>query len=120
MTDTDQWNETPDSAIQEDEWKEIEDEVQIKFEVIGDGFIGRLISMDPPNANGIIQAHLVNVADLAGNHLADRAFLNLTKNQYNKYRVIPMKAMVRDEWTGNLDTGHSSGVPMQVHNVKWK
>lgn len=120
MTDTDQWNEAQDPSIPDDEWKEVEDELMIKFEVIGDGFIGRLIDIDPPNANGIIQAHFVNVTDLTGNHLADRAFLNLTRNQFSKYRSIPMKSTVRDEWTGNLNTGHSSGTPMQVHSVKWK
>lgn len=121
MTDKGDWNEATNGAeANADEWREVESEVQIKFEMIGDGFIGRFTGMDPVNANGITQAHFVNVTDLNGLDIADRAFVNLTRDQINKYRVVPVKAMVRDEWTSDMDTGHSSGNKMQVHKVQWK
>lgn len=121
MATESEWTEATNGAeANADEWREVDAEVQIKFEVIGDGFIGRFTGMDPVNANGITQAHFVNVTDLNGLDIAERAFLNLTRDQINKYRVIPEKSMVRDTWTDNMDTGHSSGNKMQVHKVQWK
>lgn len=124
MTEESGWNQAEaDPTIQSgnlDEWKEVEAEKQIQFEVRGDGFIGRFMGMDPPNATGIIQSHWEDVFDLEGGYMMDSAFLNLTRDLIQKLKKVPAKAMVRIQWTDNLNTGHSSGVPMRIHDVRWK
>lgn len=120
---TDGWTEATTqttSNVVTDEWQEVEAEQQIVIEQIGDGFIGKLMGIDPPNSSGIIQAHWTMVTDLQANYLLDSAFLNLTRDLINKLKKVPTKAMVRVEWTQNLNTGHESGTPMRVYDVRWK
>ena len=86
----------------------------------GDGFVGRYMGMDPPNASGIIQAHFTNVTDLHGDTIADACFLNTTRDLQNKLKKVPVKSMVRALWESSLDTGHESGTKMRVFRVQWK
>lgn len=120
MTTESEWTDTSEGAAANDEWSEVESEAQIVIEVISDGFIGRYMGMDPPNANGIIQAHFNAVLDLQGESIADSAFINATTDLRNKLAKVPSKAIVRAEWVSELDTGHESGNKMRVWNVKWK
>jgi hypothetical protein len=120
MTENAEWqNAENDTAIAE-EWREVESEVQIKVEVIGDGWIGRFMGMDPRNDNGIIQAHFTNVTYLDGAYIADSAFTNVTRDLEQKLKKVPVKSMTRIQWTSSLDTGHVSGTPMRVFTVQWK
>jgi hypothetical protein len=120
MTEQSEWQDTENDAPFEDEWQEVESEVMIKFETQGDGFMARYLGMDPRNANGIIQAHFTNVSDLEAVFIADTAFLNVTRDLENKLRKVPVKSMVRVQWTDSMDTGHESGTPMRVFTVRHK
>lgn len=121
MTDNDQWNDAQDStAPDSDEWNDVAGEVQMNVEAINDGFTGRLIAIDPPNANGIIQAHFTDVNDINSALYLEAAFMNLTRDLVNKLRKVPLKSMVRIQWVSVLNTGHESGTPMRVFDVKWR
>lgn len=116
------WTDATDAALANanDEWRDVEAEAQIILEVEGDGFVGRFMGMDPPNANGIIQAHFTNVTDLHGEAIGGSCFLNTTRDLQNKLKKVPVKAMTRCLWESSLDTGHESGTPMRVFRVQWK
>lgn len=120
MTDQENWNDADNATPDESEWQEVEAEVQIKLEVIGDGFAGRFMGMDPRNASGIIQAHFTNATFLNGAEIAPTAFTNATKDLESKLSKVPVKSMVRIQWVSELDTGHESGNKMRVFKVQWK
>lgn len=119
---TGEWNEASEGAAANnaDEWREVAAEEQIAIEYEGDGWIGRFMGMDPPNANGIVQTHWTNVTSLEGVDIAERAFLNATRDLINKLKTIPEKALVRAQWTHSMDTGHISGTKMRVFKVQWR
>jgi hypothetical protein len=123
MTEQENWKSTDTDdaiAIANDEWQEVEAEVQIVVETEGDGWIGRYMGMDPRNANGIIQAHWTNVEFLTGEYLAKSAFANVTRDLENKLKKVPVKSLTRVQWVSSMDTGHESGNPMRVFRVQWK
>ena len=123
MTAETGWNEaTEGEAANVDLWKDVEAESQLILEITGEGFTGRLIAMDEPNATGIVQIHLVNVEDLDGNSLesGNGCFMNATRDLINKLKKVPLKSFIRVQWIDNLDTGHSSGTKMRVFKVQWR
>lgn len=123
MTDTNtEWTEATNGAEANanDEWQEVEAEQQIAVEFEGDGFVARLMEIDPPNANGIIQSHWSDVYNLNNEWMLGSAFFNLTRDLVNKLKKVPPKSIVRIQWTSSLNTGHSSGTPMRVYDVRWK
>lgn len=114
------WNDATEGADANGEWgAEVEAEVKIALENEGDGFIGRYMGMDDPG-NGIWQAHLTNVTYLNGADIAPSAFTNATTDLKNKLAKVPVKSMVRVEWTSSMDTGHESGTKMRIFKVQWK
>ena len=123
MTEESGWNETTNgAAANEDEWTEAVSETQIILEAIGEGWIGRFMGMDEPNATGIIQTHWTVVTDLDGSSLenGEGCFINATRDLINKLKKVPVKSLVRAQWIDMLDTGHSSGNQMRVFKVQWK
>ena len=120
MTTESQWNEATEGAAANEEWREVESEDQIVMETVGDGFTGRLIRIDPPNANGIVQGHWTNVEALNGEPIGEACFMNITRDLQNKLRRVPIKAFTRIQWVDNLDTGHESGQKMRVFKVQWR
>lgn len=118
---TQEWTEATngDAAnAASDGWNTISEEVQIAFEAIGDGFIGTYVARDVVGNNGMVQFHFENVTDLNGNFIADRAFVNGTRDLVGKFRTIPMRRMVRVEWTSEMNTGQAT--PMRIMSVQWK
>jgi len=119
MTETGEWKDAT-TAGANDEWQDVDAEFQIILEMEGEGFIGRYLGMDPPNANGIVQSHWTTVLDLAGESIADDAFYNTPTDLRNKLKKVPTKAIVRVQWESSMDTGHESGNKMRVFKVQWK
>ena len=118
MTDA-TWNTaTDDNAPETEEWgTEVESEVQMAFETLGDGFTATYLGMDPRNANGIVQAHFENAATLDNEHVGN-AFTNVGRDLENKLNKVPPHRQVRIQWTDNMDTGQAS--PMRVYKVQWR
>ena len=115
------WNEATNGAASNADdagWNTISEEDKIDLEHEGDGFIGTLVRMDPPTANGIVQIHLENVTDLDGNFQSERAFINGTRDLVNKMRTVPLRRQVRAQWTSSQNTGQIS--PMRVFSVAWR
>lgn len=114
---TSEWTEasTGAAANADGGWQEVAEEVQIALENEGDGFIGTYVRKDPPTASGIVQLHFEKVTDLEGNYLADRAFINGTRDLVGKLATVPMRKQVRAQWTHSMDTGQIS--PMRVFAV---
>lgn len=113
------WNETTAGADANSEWNEVLGEGQILLEAEGEGFIGRYLGQDAPNANGIVQSHWDNVTDL--NHApldGDEWFFNLTRDLTRKLTKVPEKSMVRLEWVSSMQTGQKT--PMRVFKVQWR
>lgn len=115
-----QWTEATngEEANSSDGWNTISEEVQIAFETIGDGFIGVYASRDQVGNNGMVQFHFENVTDLDGNPIADRAFVNGTRDLVGKLRTVPFRRTVRAQWTSELPTGQAT--PMRIFKVQWK
>ena len=120
MTSETEWKDSTNVESATDEWQEVDAEFQIILEMEGEGFIGRYLGMDPPNANGIVQSHWTTVLDLAGESIADDAFYNTPTDLRNKLKKVPTKAIVRVQWESSMDTGHESGNKMRVFKVQWK
>ena len=120
MTDA-TWNvATDDNAPQNqnDEWgTEVDAEVQLSFETIGDGFTATFLEMDPRNSSGIVQAHFENAETLDHEHIGN-AFTNVGRDLETKLKKVPHHRQVRIEWISNLDTGQAS--PMRVYKVQWR
>lgn len=118
---TTEWNEATNGAASNAEdtgWNAISEEVKMDLEHEGDGFIGTYVRMDPPTASGIVQLHFENVTDLYGNFIAERAFINGTRDLVNKIRTVPFKRQVKAQWTSSQNTGQIS--PMRVFTVAWR
>lgn len=118
---TQEWTEATngDAAnAASDGWTDVSEEVQIAFETIGDGFIGTYADRDVVGNNGMVQFHFENVTDLNGNPIADRAFVNGTRDLVGKFRTIPQRRTVRVKWISEMNTGQAT--PMRVFSVQWK
>jgi hypothetical protein len=117
---TQEWQESTNGAAENtsDGWAEVSDEVKIDLESEGEGIIGTKVGMDPPNANGIIQAHFENVTDLTDTFVAERALMNAGRDLANKLRIVPNGRQVRIQWRSSLNTGQKS--PMRVYSVQWR
>ena len=76
--------------------------------------------MDTAGESGIKQIHITNAEYLTGETFAAAAFVNATRDLEQKFAKIPVKSMVRVEWTSTMDTGHVSGTPMRIFKVQWK
>lgn len=120
MTEETTWNSATDADADTDEWREVEAEAKIIVETVGDGWQGRYMGMDDPNGNGILQAHFTGATDLNGVDIAERAFVNATRDLQNKLQKVPVKSYVRIQWVSSMNTGHESGTPMRVFKVQWK
>lgn len=105
-----EWHSTEPT---DDDWSNansVATESQLLFDTIGDVFIGRFQGIDPPNANGIVQAHFTN---------ADGDFFtNAGRDLQQKLKKVPYGRFVRIEYTDNLNTGQAT--PMRVYDVKWR
>jgi hypothetical protein len=113
------WTEATNGAdANSDGWTTVSEEVQIAFENEGDGFIGVYASRDTVGQNGMVQFHFENVTDLDGNFIADRAFVNGTRDLVGKLRTVPFRRTVRATWTKSMDTGQAT--PMRIFSVQWK
>lgn len=113
---TQEWQNAEPEA--NSEWgQEVEAESQIVLEVEGDGFTGRLIGVDPPNRNGITQAHIEKAQALTGEIIGD-AFINAGRDLERKLRKVPEGSEIRVQWTSSLDTGQKT--PMRVYTVQWR
>ena len=97
--------------------QEVEAEVQIVLETEGDGFTGRLLEVDAPNRNGIVQAHIEKVYALTGEFIGD-AFINAGRDLERKLRKVPANSEIRVQWTTSMDTGQKT--PMRVYTVQWR
>jgi hypothetical protein len=106
------------TASNGDEWATVDAEQQIALEREGEGIIARLVEIDPPNNNGIVQGHFDNVTDLNGTVLAGDYFMNLSRDLQQKLSKVPLKSTVRLEWTSSMPTGQKT--PMRVFDVKWR
>lgn len=117
---TQEWQDATNGAAANaaEGWQDVSEESQIVLEAIGEGFIGTYVRMDPPTQSGIVQLHFENVTDLEGNFVAERAFINSTRDLTNKIRVVPFRRQVRAQWTSELPTGQIS--PMRVFSVQWR
>jgi hypothetical protein len=116
---TDEWQDATagaDANSVDDGWTAVEDEVQIKLENEGEGFIGTYVSRD--KAGTIDQLHFTNVTDLDGNFIAARAFVNGSRDLVNKINTVPFRRLVRAQWTTSMNTGQIT--PMRVFSVQWK
>jgi hypothetical protein len=114
------WTEATNGAAANsgNDWNVVSDEVQIVLESVGEGFIGTYVRMDTVGANQMTQLHFENVTDLNGNAIADRAFINGSRDLVNKIRTVPFRRQVRAEWTSELPTGQIT--PMRVFSVQWR
>ncbi len=113
------WTEATNGAEANAEgWTTVSEEVQIAFESEGDGFIGVYVSRDAVGQNGMVQFHFENVTDLDNNFVADRAFVNGTRDLVGKLRTVPFRRMVRAQWIKSMDTGQAT--PMRIFSVQWK
>lgn len=119
-TKENEWTESTTAANPDDGWTEVDAEAKIVIEVIGDGFTGRYMGMEQLPDSGIKQVHITNAEFLDGTPLADKAFVNATRDLENKLRNIPIKSMIRVQWISEMDTGHESGTKMRVFKVQWK
>lgn len=120
MTEDTKWNDTGDAIGDTDEWREVEAEAKIIVEQEGDGWQGRYMGMDDPNGNGILQAHFTGVTFLNGTDIAERAFVNATRDLQSKLQKVPVKSYTRIQWVSSMNTGHESGTPMRIFKVQWK
>lgn len=120
MTESKTWNEaTEGAAANGDGWgTTIDAEAQIVLEMEGEGFIGILDEIDPPNQNGIVQVHLSDVSDLTGQFLGENMFINGTRDLINKLKKVPLKSQIRCQWTSSMDTGQRT--PMRVFSVQYR
>lgn len=120
MTTEKTWNESTNGAVANSgDWgTEIEAESQIVLEQVGEGFIGILGEIDRPTQNGIVQIHLSDVSDLAGNFLGENMFINGTRDLVNKLKRVPRNSQVRCQWADSMDTGQST--PMRVFSVQYR
>ena len=108
------WRESEDP-----EWgHEVESESQIVLETEGDGFIATFTELEPPNRNGITQAHFMNVYTLSHEYLGDAMFLNAGRDLERKLKSVPKGAMVRIQWVSSMNTGQKT--PMRVYKVQWR
>jgi hypothetical protein len=111
-----EWTEATSDTTEE--WgNEVESEVMIQLETEGEGFTGRFLEMEPPNRNGITQAHFSNVTTLTGEVIGD-AFINVGRDLERKLTKVPDKAQVRIQWVSSMDTGQKT--PMRVYKVQWR
>lgn len=115
----DTWNESSNGAAANEEWgTEVESESQIVLETEGDGFIATYTEMEPPNRNGITQAHFENIYTLGGDYLGASMFLNAGRDLGRKLKSVPNGRQVRIQWTSSIDTGQNT--PMRVYKVQWR
>lgn len=115
-----EWKEATDettSAVDDNGWSEVQAEVQIVVEKEGDGWTGTLIELEPPNRNGITQAHFENAESLTGEWIGD-SFVNAGRDLERKLSKVPAKSFVRVEWVSSMDTGQKT--PMRVYKVQWR
>lgn len=114
-----QWQEATDetTAGNGDGWSEVESEVQIQLELEGEGFTATFLEMEPPNRNGIVQAHFENAESLAGEWIGD-SFINAGRDLERKLSKVPAKATVRIQWVSSMNTGQKT--PMRVFKVQWR
>lgn len=118
---TQEWTEATNGDVANsasDGWTTVSEEVQIAFENEGDGFIGTYVSRDQVGQNGMVQFHFENVTDLDGNWIADRAFVNGTRDLVGKLRTVPFRRLVRAQWTSSMNTGQTT--PMRIFSIQWK
>jgi (2Fe-2S) ferredoxin len=114
---TQEWQESTNGA---NEWggTEVTEESQIVMETEGEGFTGTYLEMDPPNANGIVQAHIEDGFDLEGQPLGERLFINAPRDLVSKLRKVPKGAEIRVQWVSSMNTGQKT--PMRVFKVQWR
>jgi hypothetical protein len=100
------------SASDDENWEEIQEEAQFKFDEDGDTFTGILTSRD---VNGTIpQGHFVGTGLFKGEDF----FINLGRDLEKKLSKVPLGSEVKLTRTGTQETGQKS--PMMLFKVNYR
>lgn len=92
-----------------EEWQQIDTEAQVKFDTIGDVFIGKFLGWTKTD-NEIPQAHF--------DSSQGKVFINLGWDLKNKLRDAKVGTIYRIELIAMQDTGQASA--MMVFNVRFR
>lgn len=100
-------NETVNDTS-DDEWQDVETEGQVKFDIDGDEFIGKLLGWSETD-NGIAQAHFDSP-----NH--GKVFINVGWDLKRQLKQVKVGTMCRITRIGVQDTGRDT--PMVLFRVQ--
>lgn len=100
------------NASDDENWEEIQEEAQFKFDEDGDTFTGVLTCRDVNST--IPQGHFVGTGLFKGEDF----FINLGRDLEKKLAKVPLGSEVKITRTGTLDTGQKS--PMMVFRVNYR
>jgi hypothetical protein len=99
-------------ASDDENWEEIQEEAQFKFDEDGDSFTGVLVLRD---VNGTIpQGHFTGTGLFKG----EDYFINLGRDLEKKLAKVPYGYETKITRTGTVDTGQKT--PMSTYKVNYR
>jgi hypothetical protein len=105
-----QTNAKAQTVSTDEDWENVREEFQIKWDIDGDTFTAILLRLD--DSGEIKQAHFEGTRDYAG----EKYFTNAGRDLWKKLLEVPLGNEVRITRDGTLDTGKAN--PMITYSVQ--